>query len=189
MGCPQEPRLGPTWCPLGRLRERGKGQSQRACRLVDGCDEADVVAPGHDDTFPADAKVPTDQDSMQLRYRMEMARTVGPPSRRPSRTSCRATGVPGSTKVERPPTGVESGRVLDRCTAIEPSRRSCWQRGGYARAIEPPLLPSERAERERRRADVRARHPGSEFNRAFAVGRALTRNGAIQSALALQQGS
>jgi predicted ATPase/class 3 adenylate cyclase len=52
-----------------------------------------------------------------------------------------------------------------------------------------PVFPSERAEHESRHADVRARHPDADFDRAFAVGRALTRDDAIQSALALQQSS
>ena len=55
--------------------------------------------------------------------------------------------------------------------------------------LNVPLLPTERAERERRHADVRARHPDTEFNRAFAAGRTLTRDDAIQSALALRQSS
>jgi predicted ATPase/class 3 adenylate cyclase len=51
------------------------------------------------------------------------------------------------------------------------------------------VFPSERAEHESRHADVRAKHPDADFDRAFAVGRALTRDDAIQSALALQQSS
>jgi len=51
------------------------------------------------------------------------------------------------------------------------------------------LLPSDRTRRERRHADVHARHPEAAFDRAFALGRALTRDDAIQAALALRQGS
>lgn len=51
------------------------------------------------------------------------------------------------------------------------------------------VFPSERAEHESRHADVHARHPDADFDRTFAVGRALTRNDAIQSALALRQSS
>ena len=51
------------------------------------------------------------------------------------------------------------------------------------------VFPSERAEHESRHADVRARHPDADFDRTFAVGRALTRDDAIQSALSLRQSS
>ena len=51
------------------------------------------------------------------------------------------------------------------------------------------LLPSDRTRRERRHADVHARHPEAAFDRAFTLGRALTRDDAIQAALALRQGS
>ena len=51
------------------------------------------------------------------------------------------------------------------------------------------LLPPERAESERRHADVRARHPEAAFDHAFALGRALTRKDAIEAAFALQQSS
>jgi hypothetical protein len=50
-----------------------------------------------------------------------------------------------------------------------------------------PVFPSERAEHEKRHADVRARLPDADFDRAFAVGRSLTRDDVIRSALALQQ--
>jgi predicted ATPase/DNA-binding winged helix-turn-helix (wHTH) protein len=52
--------------------------------------------------------------------------------------------------------------------------------------LNVPLLPIDREERERRHADVRARLPDAEFERAFAAGRALTRDEAIRSALALR---
>ena len=52
-----------------------------------------------------------------------------------------------------------------------------------------PLLPSDRVQHERRHADVRARHPEAAFDRAFALGRALTRDDAIQAASALRQNS
>jgi hypothetical protein len=52
-----------------------------------------------------------------------------------------------------------------------------------------PLLPSDRTQVEGRHANVRARHPEAAFDRAFTLGRALTRDDAIQAALALQQGS
>ena len=50
-----------------------------------------------------------------------------------------------------------------------------------------PLLPTERADSERRHADVRARHPAVAFERAFALGRTRTRDDAIGSALALRR--
>ena len=50
-----------------------------------------------------------------------------------------------------------------------------------------PLLPSDRVQHESRHADVRAKHPEASFDRAFALGSALTRDDAIQAALALRQ--
>jgi predicted ATPase/DNA-binding winged helix-turn-helix (wHTH) protein len=50
-----------------------------------------------------------------------------------------------------------------------------------------PLLPSESMERERRLADVRARHPDAMFGRAFAAGHTQTRDEAIRSAMGLEQ--
>jgi len=47
-----------------------------------------------------------------------------------------------------------------------------------------PLLPSDRTQVECRHADVRARHPEAAFDRAFTLGRALTRDDAIRTALA-----
>ena len=52
-----------------------------------------------------------------------------------------------------------------------------------------PLLPFDRTQRECRHAEVRARHPEAAFDRAFQLGRALTREDAILAASALQQGS
>jgi len=51
------------------------------------------------------------------------------------------------------------------------------------------LLPAERAESAHRHADVRARQPEAAFDRAFALGRAFTRDDAIRAALALRQSS
>jgi hypothetical protein len=52
-----------------------------------------------------------------------------------------------------------------------------------------PVFRLEREEHERRLANVRAKYLGAEFDRAFAVGRGLTRDHATQSTLALQQSS
>jgi tetratricopeptide (TPR) repeat protein len=52
-----------------------------------------------------------------------------------------------------------------------------------------PLLPHDRAEHERRHAEVRAKHPRAKFDRAFAAGRTLSREEAIESALALRPSS
>jgi hypothetical protein len=52
-----------------------------------------------------------------------------------------------------------------------------------------PLLPFDRSQRECRHADVRARHPEDAFDRAFKLGRALTRDDAILAAWGLQRGS
>ena len=52
-----------------------------------------------------------------------------------------------------------------------------------------PIFPAERAEYESWHAAVRAKHTDADFDRAFAAGRVLTRDDAIQSALALRQSS
>src|SRR5689334_5614238 len=52
-----------------------------------------------------------------------------------------------------------------------------------------PLLPADRMRREGRHSDVRARHSEAVFKRAFALGCGLTRDDAIQAALALRQSS
>ena len=51
------------------------------------------------------------------------------------------------------------------------------------------VFPAERAEYEGLRAAVRARHADADFDRAFALGRALTRDDAIRSALTLRPGA
>ncbi len=48
-----------------------------------------------------------------------------------------------------------------------------------------PVFPSEHADRERRFANVLARHTASDFDLAYTVGRGLSRDAAIQRALAL----
>jgi hypothetical protein len=50
-----------------------------------------------------------------------------------------------------------------------------------------PVFPAEREEHERWHAAVRAKHAGDDFDRAVAAGRALTRDEAIERALALLQ--
>ncbi|WP_141508290.1 winged helix-turn-helix domain-containing protein [Ramlibacter sp. WS9] len=52
-----------------------------------------------------------------------------------------------------------------------------------------PLLPVERAERERRHADVLSKHPEEAFEHAFRLGHTLTRDDAIEAALALRGSS
>jgi len=52
--------------------------------------------------------------------------------------------------------------------------------------LNVPLLPYDRAQREQRHATVRAQHRHAEFDRGFRAGRALTRDEAIQNALALR---
>jgi hypothetical protein len=52
-----------------------------------------------------------------------------------------------------------------------------------------PVFPAERAEYESWHAAVLVKHIDADFDRAFAARRALTRDDAIQSALALQQSS
>jgi hypothetical protein len=50
-----------------------------------------------------------------------------------------------------------------------------------------PVFPAEQVEHDNWHMDVRTRHLGADFHRALAVGRDLTREGAIRTALALQQ--
>jgi predicted ATPase len=83
--------------------------------------------------------------------------------------------------------------LLEMIAATHPVESVAPQLLGAAAALRErsniPLLPSDRTQVECRHADVRARHPEAAFDRAFALGRALTRDDAIQAALALQQGS
>jgi len=83
--------------------------------------------------------------------------------------------------------------LLEAVAAMNPDAPAAAQLLGSAVAVRErldiSLLPVDREESERRHADVRARLPDAEFDRAFAAGRALTRDEAIQSALALQQRS
>ena len=81
--------------------------------------------------------------------------------------------------------------LLEAIAGMYPASPVAPQLLGSAEALREqwsvPIFPSERAEHERRHADVRARHPDADFNHAFAVGRALTRDEAIRNALALRQ--
>jgi hypothetical protein len=83
--------------------------------------------------------------------------------------------------------------LLEAIAGMYPDAPVAAQLLGSAAALREqwsvPVFPSERAEHEPRHANVRAKYPGAEFDRAFAVGRGLTRDHAIQSALALQQSS
>jgi len=83
--------------------------------------------------------------------------------------------------------------LLEAIAAMYPDAPVAPQLLGSAAALREkwnvPVFPAERAEHESRHADVRARHPDTDFDRAFAAGRALTRDDAIQSALVLQQSS
>ena len=80
--------------------------------------------------------------------------------------------------------------LLEAIAGMYPEASVAPQLLGSAAALRErwrvPIFPSERTEHEGRHASVRARRPVTEFDRAFAVGRALTRDDAIQSALALQ---
>jgi predicted ATPase/DNA-binding winged helix-turn-helix (wHTH) protein len=79
--------------------------------------------------------------------------------------------------------------LLEAIAGLCPGAPGAAQLLGSAAAMRErlnvPLLPSERRERERRHADVRARRPGAEFACAFETGRALARDDAIRNALAL----
>jgi predicted ATPase/DNA-binding winged helix-turn-helix (wHTH) protein len=80
--------------------------------------------------------------------------------------------------------------LLEAIAGLHPDAPEAARLLGSAAALREkmdlPLLPSDRADRERRHADVRARHPGASFDRAFDAGRALSRDEAIERALALQ---
>jgi predicted ATPase/DNA-binding winged helix-turn-helix (wHTH) protein len=79
--------------------------------------------------------------------------------------------------------------LLEAIAGLYPDAPGAAQLLGNAAAVRErlnvPLLPSERVERERRHADVRARQPLAEFACAFETGRTLTRDDVIRSALAL----
>ena len=83
--------------------------------------------------------------------------------------------------------------LLEAIAGLHPDAPAAPQLLGSAAALREqlnvPLLPAARAQRERRHAEVRARHPDAAFERAFALGRALTRDETIRSALALRQAS
>jgi hypothetical protein len=83
--------------------------------------------------------------------------------------------------------------LLEAIAGLYPDAPVAPQLLGSAAALREqwnvPVFPSERAQHERRHADLRARCTDAEFDRAFAAGRSLTRDDAIQSALALQQRS
>jgi predicted ATPase/DNA-binding winged helix-turn-helix (wHTH) protein/class 3 adenylate cyclase len=81
--------------------------------------------------------------------------------------------------------------LLEAIAALHPGAPAAPQLLGSAAVLRErsnlPLPPAERAEHERRHAEVQARHPDTTFDRAFAAGRAMTSGDAIQAALALQQ--
>ena len=83
--------------------------------------------------------------------------------------------------------------LLEAIAGMYPDAPVAAQLLGSAAALREqwnvPVFPFEREEHERRLANVHAKYPDAEFDRAFAVGRGLTRDHAIQSALALQQSS
>jgi predicted ATPase/DNA-binding winged helix-turn-helix (wHTH) protein len=80
--------------------------------------------------------------------------------------------------------------LLEAIAGLHPDAPESARLLGSAAALRErmslPLLPSDRADREQRHEEVRARHAGTDFDHAFAAGRALTRDEAIRSALALQ---
>jgi hypothetical protein len=81
--------------------------------------------------------------------------------------------------------------LLEAIAGLHPEATGAAQLLGSAAAVRErlnvPLLPAESAERDRRHADVRARHPDGSFDRAYEAGRGLTRDEAIRRALALRQ--
>jgi predicted ATPase/DNA-binding winged helix-turn-helix (wHTH) protein len=83
--------------------------------------------------------------------------------------------------------------LLESIAGLHPHESVAAQLLGSAAALREqlnvPLLPLERAERERRHANVLASQSEEAFELAFALGRALTRDGAIKAAMALQQSS
>jgi len=83
--------------------------------------------------------------------------------------------------------------LLEAIAGLHPDAPEAARLLGSAAALREqmslPLLPSDRVNRERQHAEVRAHHPGAEFERAFDAGRGLTRAEAIQSAMALQSGA
>jgi len=81
--------------------------------------------------------------------------------------------------------------LLEAIAGMHPDAPVAPQLLGSAAALREqwnvPVFPVERAEYERCHAAVRAKHAPVDFDRALATGRALTRDEAIQNALALLQ--
>ena len=80
--------------------------------------------------------------------------------------------------------------LFESIASLHPDATVAAQLLGSAAAVRErlnvPLLPVERVERERRHANVIAKHSAEAFEQAFALGRALTRDDAIQAALGLR---
>jgi len=97
----------------------------------------------------------------------------------------------GLIEQQRTPGDMPLPELLEGIAALHPGAPTAPQLLGSAAALRErsnlPLPPAERAEHERRHAQVQARHPDTAFDRAFAAGRALTPGDAVQVALALQQ--
>jgi len=97
----------------------------------------------------------------------------------------------GLIEQQRAPGDTPPPELLEAIAALHPGAPAAPQLLGSAAALREqsnlPLPPAERAEHERRHAQVQARHADTAFDRAFAAGRALTPGDAVQAALALQQ--
>jgi len=83
--------------------------------------------------------------------------------------------------------------LLEAIAGIYPDAPVAPQLLGSAAALREQwnvlVFPAERAEYESWHTAVRAKHTDADFDRAFAAGRSLTRDDAIQSALALHKSS
>lgn len=82
--------------------------------------------------------------------------------------------------------------LLEKVAAMHPDAPAAPALLGTASAVREqqsvPVFPAEREECENCHAQVRAAHGASEYERAFAAGRTLEREKAIDSALALLEG-
>ena len=83
--------------------------------------------------------------------------------------------------------------LLEAIAGMHPHAPDAARLLGAAQALREqlnvPLQPSDRAEHDRWHADVRAKHGPAAFDRAVALGRGMTRDDAIRTAMALRPSS
>jgi hypothetical protein len=105
------------------------------------------------------------------------------------RDAARQALFSGLTEQRRAVRDTHLPALFEAIAGMHPEAPVAAQLLGSAQAVREklnvPLLPRERAEREKRHAEVRAEQAAAAFDRAFGEGRGLIRDDAIRSALAL----